>query len=269
MERGENSKPANQSVVKLLQLVAIIAQSKAPMRLQDIAESANIPLATCLRYLNALNQEGYVYQDTDSARYSMTWKICSLGDNIRAHRSFRAISGDIVSNLLIKLDLGICLVVEHEMECMYLDCLYDSLSVGGTLVRIGKQTPLYASGSGKILLTEYSEERVDEMIAKKGFVRLTEKTISSKEQLMAEIEKVRQSGFAVDDEECEDGLRCVAVPVYDYTEKVAAAISAFSSTAKMTQSYIQEHVLPSLRAAAQELSFRMGSTKRWNQGPFT
>ena len=254
-----NEKASNQSVAKLLQLITYLSESRFPMRLQDIATGTKIPQVTCLRYLTALIQEGYVFQDKDSGRYSMTWSICNLGDQVRAHRSLRAISSDIVNGLSATLDHGICLVVEHDMECMYLDCIYDSLAMGGTLIRIGKQTPLYAASSGKVLLTEYSENDLDRMIERKGFMALTPKTISSKEQLLAEITKVKAQGYAVDDEECELGLRCVAVPIIDYTGKAVAAVSSFGAVEVMTEKHMCEDVIPALQAAASELSFRMGS----------
>lgn len=262
MTNTSNEKPANQSVSKLLQLIANLSASKVPMRLQDIAEHTGIPQATCLRYLNALLQEGYAFQDMDSGRYSMTWSLCDLGEQIRAHRSLRSISSDVVNALFTRLERGICLVVEHEMECMYLDCLYESSSIEHTLVRIGKQTPLYASSSGKILLTGYSEQEIDRLIETKGLVSLTPKTISSREQLLAEIEKVRAQEFALDDEECESGLRCVAAPIYDYSGRVSAAISSFGSVERMTDDCIQAEILPALQKAAEELSFRMGSRQK-------
>ena len=254
----ENEKNSNQSVAKLLHLITILSESKIPMRLYDIAAAAGIPQATCLRYLNALIQEGYAFQDGDSGRYSMTWGICRLGEKIRTHRNLRAISGDIVTRLSVELELGICLVVEHELECMYLDCIYDSPSIAGTLVRIGKQTPLYASSSGKILLTEFTENQIDQMISIKGFTPLTGHTISSKEALLGEIEKIKAQGYAVDDEECEVGLKCAAVAIYDYSGKIAAAVSAFGPVAVMTPEHIHNHVVPELRKAATELSFRLG-----------
>lgn len=254
-----NEKPANQSVSKLLQLIGDLSAARMPMRLQDLAESTGIPQATCLRYLNALIQEGYAFQDLDSGRYSMTWRICDLSDHVRAHRNLRAISSDVVNILSAKLERGICLVVEHDMECMYLDCLYDFTAVGKTLIRIGKQTPLYASGSGKVLLTEFSESAIEKLIETKGFQALTPKTISTREQLLAEIEKVKASRFALDDEECEEGLRCAAVPIYDYREKVVAAVSSFGSTETMSDSRIQKEILPALWDAAAEISFRMGA----------
>jgi DNA-binding IclR family transcriptional regulator len=258
MVKKDNDKNANQAVTKMLHLITILSDSKLPMRLHDIAEAAGIPQATCLRYLNALIQEGYAYQDADSGRYSMTWGICRLSDRIRVHRNLRAISGDVVTRLSVDLELGICLVVEHELECMYLDCIYDSLSAGGTLVRIGKQTPLYASSSGKILLTGFSEAAIDRMISEKGFSPLTNKTIGSKDALMEEIRTVKDRGYALDDEECEAGLRCVAVPIRDYSGAIAAAVSAFGPVDVMTDEHIREKVVPRLKEAAAEISLRMG-----------
>jgi len=258
MQTANHEKSANQSVSKLLQLVESLSTSRMPMRLQDIAEATGIPQATCLRYLNALMAEGYAYQIADSGRYSMTWRVCSLGDQVRAYRSLRAVSGDIVDMLSVELGLGICLVVEHDMECMYLDCLYDPMTMNVTLARIGKQTPLYAASSGKVLLADRSEAEIDLIIQEKGFTPITPHTIIDRQQLLAELDRVRAQGFAVDDEECEDGLRCVAVPARDFTGKAAAAVSAFGAVEKLTYPLIQSDVVPALRKAAAELSFRMG-----------
>jgi len=253
-------KPANQSVTKILQVMAILADSKTLMRLQDVAVGVNMPQATCLRYLNALIKEGYVFQDYDSGRYSLTWGVCNLGEKVRAHQSIRTLSSDIVSKLSAELELGICLVVEHDMECMYLDCLYEPTSEGAALMRIGKQTPLHASSSGKILLTEYSDAALEKLVEEKGLCSLTDKTITTKGALVQELDFVRKQGYALDNEECEEGLRCVAVPVYDYTGKAVVAISAFGSIERVTDEAIKKEILPELQAAAKALSFRMGNS---------
>ena len=261
-----NEKPSNQFVTKLLQLISNLAESRTPLRLQEIAAGAGMPQATALRYLNALIQEGYVFQDMISGRYALTWRICSLGDMVRTHSSLRTLSGGIVNELSTKLPLGICLVVEHEMECMYLDCVYEPEAMGQSLQRIGKQTPLHSTGSGKILLTGYSEADIDRLIAQKKLTALTERTITTKKALIEELAKVKEQGYALDDEECEEGLRCVSVPICDYSGKVSAAISAFGSAEKVTDSYIQECILPTMRTAAAEISFRVGYNQAQKSG---
>ncbi len=254
-----SEKNANQSVIKLLLLLSSLSESRTPVRLQEIAAQINMPQATVLRYLNALIQEGYAFQDTLSGRYALTWKIAEIGDQIRAHMNLRSISGDIVNDLANKIDFGICLVVEQDMECVYLDCLYEPTALSSPLVRIGKQTPLHATGSGKILLSAFTETELDYLIAKKGLPKLTEKTITTKAAMLEELARVRQQGYAFDDEECEEGLRCISVPIYGCRQRLVAAISAFGAAERICEQCIQNDILPHLKPAAEQISFRLGA----------
>ncbi|HIR13552.1 MAG TPA: IclR family transcriptional regulator [Candidatus Choladousia intestinavium] len=252
---------ANHAIGKVLQLISFMAGNKSPMRLLDLSTGTGIPQATVLRYLNLLSEEGYVYQDLISGRYALTWKLANLGAMIRSHLSLRSISGDIVTLLYETLSLGICLVIEHDLECMYLDCLYVPDEMGISVARIGRQTPLHATSSGKMLLTQFSEDEIDHLIRQKGLADLTPKTITDKETLMKELDKVRRQGYSMDDEECEEGLRCVAVPIYGQDGKIAAALSAFGSLSRVTYDSIEKTVLPKLRESARQISFRIGGRK--------
>ena len=243
-EISGNDKPSNQLVVKLFQLISFLAKSKAPLRLQEIAAGTGIPQPTVLRYLNALIQEGFAYQDEFLGRYALTWRICSIGVNVRNHLTIRTLTGELINDLSRQLGLGCSIVVEHDMECVYLDCVYEPDMMGPTLQRIGKQSPLYSTSSGKLFLTGYSEAEIDRMIEEKKLKELTPNTIRTKERLMEEIEKVRQCGFAMDNEECERNLRCIAYPIYDYTERLVAAVSCFGSVDRMTDQYVEETIKP-------------------------
>ena len=103
--------------------------------------------------------------------------------------------------------------------------------------------------------------RLQTIIDQYGLPRLTKKTITRKDDLLQELDKIRQQGYATDDEECEIGHRCVSVPLYDYTGTVAAAVSAFDSAERLTDEYIETVALPALRSLAKEISFRMGHSK--------
>lgn len=260
MPASVNEKNANQSVSKLMLLLEYLSECRTPVRLQDIAAGIHMPQATVLRYLNALAADGYVFQDTISERYGLTWKICGIGEQVRGRLNLRMISNDIISELSSLLDFGICLVVERDMECMYLDCIYEPEAMGFSLVRIGKQTPLHAASSGKVLLSEYTDSELERFIERKGLPALTPRTITTKERLIKELQRVREAGYALDDEECEEGLRCAAVPVYSYQNRAAAAISAFGSAEKLTDACIENTVLPLLKKAASRLSFRLGKS---------
>jgi len=139
-------KASNQTVSKLVQLISCISESRTPMRLQDISENIGVPTATAFRYLNALVEEGLVFQDAATNRYAMTWRICEYGKLVRNHMTIRTLSGNLVSELSVKLSRGVSLVIERGMECVYLDCVYDPTSISGgvPLQRIGLQAPIHA-----------------------------------------------------------------------------------------------------------------------------
>ena len=110
-----------------------------------------------------------------------------------------------------------------------------------TMLRIGKNAPIHTTASGKVLLSSFSYRKVEEIIAEKGLERLTENTITTPEKLFEELALIRKRGYAVDDEECEIGHRCIAVPIYDYSGNVAGAISAFDNIERVTDRRIEAY----------------------------
>ncbi|MFI3172615.1 MAG: IclR family transcriptional regulator [Eubacteriales bacterium] len=256
-------KPVNQNVAKTLNLLSFLSSNRSPLRLSEIAEGIGMPSATVLRYLNTLMLEGYVFQDKLSERYSLTWKICTLGEQVRMYSSLRTISGDIMTRLYEKLAMGICLVAEKDMECMYLDCIYEPVLTGVSLMRIGKQAPLHATSSGKMMLCQYTDQELEDLIRLKGLSKLTDKTIVDKKSLVEELKRVRKQGFSLDDEECEIGLRCVALPIYGSNNKINAAISVFGLVNILTDEFIESKIIPELKEAATEITLRIGGDIRY------
>lgn len=251
----------NQAVIKTLNIISFLVECNAPMRLQDIAETINIPTATVLRYLNSLISEGYVYRDEISNRYSATWRICWMGDYIRSHQTIRMVSSTMLNDLSLTLSCGVCLVTEQNFHCVYLDLIDNPLRLDETLMRIGKKTPLHCTGSGKLFLSSFSEEHFHEYIKEIGLERFTKNTITSEEILLRELEEIRKRGYAFDREECEENLVCVSRPIYDYSEYICAAVSAFGPTALFTEDRIHSMILPELTKVANEMSFRLGCGK--------
>ena len=262
MDDNVKFKNMNKSVTILLDMILYMCKSHITLRLIDISNGININQATTLRYLNALINEGYAYQTKITQRYGLTWKISTFNDYIQSYSSINTLSHDIISELTNELNFGIALVIEQNMECVYLDCIYKYDQIGFDLIRIGKRTPMHSSGSGKLFLSEYTDIKLDYFINEKNLNKLTEKTITTKDDLIKELDKVRYNGYSIDDEECEANLRCVSVPIFDYQDRIVAAISSFGSTSQFTYEVIKNDVLPLLKKAASEISFRLGGKLR-------
>lgn len=229
----EKATKTNQSLEKALQIIEVMANSKIPMRLSDISESLSLPASTVLRFLNTLAAFDYVYQDPETLKYRLSLKFCRIGNLVSSQYSIR----EVVNPYLIKLSEecgeSACLAIEDDMSVVYIDSVDGPDSLLRTMQRIGKVAPLHSTGVGKLLLLNYSEERLDEMIERKGLPVLTTNTISTKEELIEELEKIKIQKYALDDEECEIGVKCIAYPLRDYTGKIVASISVSGPTSRM------------------------------------
>ena len=251
----------NLSSDKLLRIIEYMAANHLPMRLKDISDNLQIAQPTVVRYLRTLCDQGYVYHDDHTGHYSMTWKICRLGDALHSNLVLRSMAGTLIAEFANRYNVGILLSVERNGALVYLDLVGAPHGSVDTMLRIGKDAPMHSTGSGKVLLSAMPRSRVDRILETTGLVQLTPYTITTREDLYAELDQVRIRGYALDNEECEIGHRCVSVPLYDYTGTVAAAISAFDSSDLLTDDHIFDRVLPGLRELAAKLSFRMGCAK--------
>jgi DNA-binding IclR family transcriptional regulator len=126
------------------------------------------------------------------------------------------------------------------------------------ITRIGASNPVHCTSVGKAILSFLPEERINDIMRRLRFERFTHRTISNAEQLRAEIEKTRRRGYAVDDEEFEEGLRCIAVPVLDGQRLPVAAVSvsgpSFRVTAQKLPS-IANHLLQCVRGISIDMGF--------------
>ena len=256
MANNTNSQPAE----RLFMVVELLAENRLPIRLIDIAQKLGLPQSTVLRYLRTLCGLGYVYHDEDLGLYALTWKICRISDSVKANLVMRNMASPFLSNLSNTLGMGSCLVIRRDLGTVYLDFYDNPRGEANTMLRIGQNAPIHSTSSGKVLLAALSDREITNIVEKVGLPKLTPNTITNIDVLMHEIENVRKLGYSIDHEECEEGHKCLSVPLYDYSGNVAAAISVFDDAQNFPDERIEE-ILPMLQQAAKEISFRLGYDK--------
>lgn len=250
----------NQSVEKVLQIVEIMAEEGAPMRLQDLSVRCQMPASTVLRMLNTLALCGYVSQNPDTLRYSLTLKFAHIGSRVCARNSLRDIAHPVLFQLSRRCRESCCLAIEENMEMVYTDVRDGPDNMLKTMQRIGKRAPMHSTGVGKLLLLNYTESQLEGYIVCKGLTALTEHTLTTRETLMEELEEIRRRGYALDNEECELGARCVAAPVRDYTGHIVAGLSVSGPVSRMTEERI-ESIVPVVVEMADKISQQMGYSR--------
>lgn len=254
---AERTTKSNQSLEKALQIIEFMAEHRKPVRLQMIAEALSFPASTTLRFLATLEKKKYVKQDPDTLRYYLTYKLCKIGNLISSSHKVRDIARPYLMELVEKVSESACLAIDDDGKALYIDVVSGPANILRVMQRIGKEAPLHCTGVGKLLLQNYDNNELNELLSKTGMEQLTHNTIVSPEELKMELEKVRQLDYAIDDEECEIGARCVAAPIRNYTGKIVASISVSGPVSRMTFQKI-ELIKNKLKLTADKISSDLG-----------
>ena len=254
-----NSNPtrSNQSTEKALSILELLAGQPAPMRLMDIAKALQLNTSTTARFLSSLTACGYVAQDPETQRYYMTYKICRIANQVSANTSLQSITHPYLVSLSEAFGEAICVSVEQDMFMVYIDVFNTQSQTLLSVQRVGNTTPMHCTGNGKLLMSDYSPEQLTRYIEHRGLTRYTENTITERGALEAELKAIRQRGYALDNQEREVGVRCLAYPIRDYTGMIIAGISVTGPAMRLTDEAIASYQAP-LSEVAHQISVDLG-----------
>jgi len=201
------------SVMKVFHILQALGEQKA-IGVSELSQRLMMSKATTYRFLQTMKSLGYVSQEGEADKYSLTLKVFELGA-----RSLEYV------DLIELADKEMRQISQLTNEALHLGALDDNAIIyihkidsGYNLrmqSRIGRRNPLYSTAIGKVLLSEREESFIRESLADVEFIKHTEKTLENTEQVLEELAKVREQHFAEDNEEQEPGLRCIAAPIYD------------------------------------------------------
>jgi len=252
-----NATPPNQSSDKLLSVLEMMSEQSEPLRLQDVAAKCEMNTSTTLRFLSALQKRKYVAQDPDTGRYYITMKICALAHNVSAYNNFRSIALPFMRSVSNTFRESCNLAIENNMTIMYVEVANSQYNTLLSTQRIGNIAPMHCTGIGKLFLSEYSAGDLDQYVVMHKLTKFTDSTITDKQALDLELKRIAELGYAFDNQECEAGVRCIAVPVRDYTGGIHAGLSVSGPAIRMTDEHIYAH-LDFLRDTAKQISMCMG-----------
>lgn len=244
-----------QSVKRAMIILEELATEKEGLGVTELANRVGLHKSTVHRMLTTLLNLGYVEQSASSDKYRLGMKLLFLGGAILERMDIRHEAHDLLKELSEKVNETVHLVVPDGYRAIYIDKL-DSNKTIRMHSQIGRIAPFHASAVGKAILA-FSDEKYIEKVIERGLAKFSANTITEPKELMEHLKKIRESGFAVDDEENEKGIRCVGAPIFDYTGKVIGAISVSGPTVTITQEKIQE-IAENVVECAKKISRRMG-----------
>lgn len=241
---------------RAISILNLLAETNQGVGLGDIAHAIGVPKSTAHRILMNLESERMVDRDPVSGRYRLGLRLFELGSLAVARFSIRDRAVQYLEALVRETDETSHLCVLEDGEVLYLDKLESNRSVRLTS-RIGLRNPVHCTGVGKVMMAYLDDAEVEEIVQRRGLARFTSKTITTLAELRIELAKVREQGYAVDDEEHEEDVRCVAAVVRDHQGRPAAAMSVAAPSFRIPPERIPVFA-KSICKAAQQLSRDIG-----------
>lgn len=246
-----------QSLARGLSVIRAFDGDHPEMTLSDIARRTGLTRATSRRFLLTLMELGYV--KTDGRMFALTARVLELGFSYLSALSLPEIAQPHLEQLAATIQESTSASVLDGNDIVYV-ARVPTRRIMSVRISIGTRFPAYATSMGRVLLASFSRDELERHLDGIDFSALTSHTIQSRDALVAELGRVREQGWAMVDQELENGLRSVAAPVW-HGDTVMAAINVSTTANSHTIESIQENLLPPLLLAAERISHDLTASR--------
>jgi len=220
------------AVERALSVLQCLGNSKRGFSISEIGRRLNIPKSSAHLILTTLERRGFLQRNTQTGRYHFGLQLVSLSRSALENLDLREEAKPFLRSLMQESGLTVHMAVLERDEAV----IIEKVEAPG-LVRlaswIGRRLDLNCTGVGKVLLAFLPQDELDQLLKTAVFARHNSHTIISKSALRRELLLVKQSGYALDDEEDEPGLRCIGAPVFGPNGRAMAAISVAGTTSQI------------------------------------
>ena len=245
-----------QSVARALQVLELLAEENMEVSLTEISKKINWPKSTLHGILTTLRDYRIVDQSAVNGKYRLGIRLFEYGQRIARTWDIRSLAMPVMQELNRAFGEMVQLAAEDSGEVLYIEKL-DSTRIIRIVSEVGARLPMHCSGLGKVLLAYKSPAEVKYIMSKRGMPRMSRNTITDIQRLFEELDRIRTQGYAIDNCEIMDGLRCAAAPIRDRNGDVKYAIS-ISGLAEVLSGEYFESVCAAVVNAAGEISHLMG-----------
>jgi IclR family pca regulon transcriptional regulator len=240
------------TLAKGLAVLASFGEQRPAMTLSEAAAASGLSRATARRVLLTLTQLGYV---TQSGRiFSLAPRILELGFAYLSTQSWVDRAEPLMKELSHTLHESCSAAILQDTEIVYVARMPAPHRIMSTTIAIGTRLPAFFTSLGRIQLAALPDAALAERLSRAALVRHTPRTIVDPDALIARIRADRDQGYAIVDEELEQGLRSLAVPVVSRGGETVGAVNLSAHASRATRNDLRDRFLPPLRAMAREIS---------------
>jgi DNA-binding IclR family transcriptional regulator len=240
-----------QVIDRMAGLLDAIARYPDPVSLKILAAETGLHPSTAFRILGSMTENGFVERD-QAGKYRLGSKLLQLGSRMHSKIDLRAEAKPVLEALRDRLGETVNLTVREGDEVVYIEKATPNRMMHVQQL-VGSRAPLHVTAVGKMMLAMGGEEECRDYAGRTNLPAYTRNTLNRLEDLLSETRRLRELGYALDDEEAEIGVGCIGALVYDASGSVVAGLSVSAPMERRKDAWI-----PLVRAAAHKLSERLG-----------
>ena len=218
-----------QSVDRALRIIEFLAENPTGAGITEISKSLGLSKGTVHRLISTLKERDFAYQSSNTELYRLSYKILYLYNCISNNIDMFKVSRPIIRKFADKDDATVHLATldEKRSNIVYIDRIepMNSQKLFVMSSRVGKKAPCYCTAAGKMLLSQYSDDEIRDIMKGEEYKTYTDKTIKNIDEFLEEIHKVRKQGYAHDENEYDHGIICISIPIYNSNGKIDFTMS--------------------------------------------
>lgn len=253
-----NAVSAVQSIDRIFLIIELLSNYPKGISLAEICAATSLPKSTVSRLLASLITHGYAVQEIDTKRYRLTMRLFEIGSRIAGSANILSVARPYLEYLSNVSGEAVHLVSRVKDEIVYLYKEEASNSIVRMSSFVGLRNPMYCTGVGKSILAFLPNDEIQAIWQRTKPTQFTPNTITSFSAMQEEIALIRQRGYAIDNEEHEAGVRCIAAPILDFSGTPIAAISLSAPAVRLNDPEIERYA-PMLMDAASNISRYFGN----------
>lgn len=211
-----------QSVDRAMQVLEILRKEKKS-GVTEIGNKLGVNKSTAFRILSTLEDKGFVEKDDVTSKYKLGIRLIKFSNSVINDLDITKIAKPLLRELVEMTGESAHLCILSKSKAVFIDQVKSS-EVINVSAKIGGEEPLYCSAVGKSMIAFLPEKQLNDLIDIQKFIAFTPRTITSRQVLLEQLEKIKEVGYAVDDEEINSGVRCIAAPIRNFKGKVVASV---------------------------------------------
>jgi len=251
----------SQSVERGLAILSSFSADRRLIGVSEVAQELGLSRSTAHRYIATLARLGYLYQDPTTRKYVLGPRVLELGFTAINSMELRDVAAPQLRRLCDETGHTVNMAILDDVDIVYIERFRASRRNQDAIdldLHVGSRLPAYCTSMGKVLLAYLPAAERDEVLSRIAFDRRGPNTLTSRAALLAELERVRAAGIAVNNEELAYGLRSVAAPIRDRSGEVTAALNLAVHRTMLSTEDLVERYAPSVQRTAAAISAELG-----------